>query len=53
MHPKNGLSDRRHYSCTIPTGFGNSVIYSPAHFRKMHRSTSIDSKMFVAVIQMY
>ena len=35
----------------LPTGFGNSVIYSPEHYRKkMHRSTSTDSKTFVVVV---
>ena len=36
----------------LPTGFGNSVIYSPEHYRKkMHRSTSTDSKTFVVVVR--
>ena len=44
MHPKNGFSERRHCSCT---SYG---IYSREHCRKMHRSSSTDSKMFVDVV---
>ena len=34
MHPKNGHGLKEDIIVVLPTGFGNTVIYSPEHSRK-------------------